>query len=299
MTDGSQAVTDSYLYQAFGPIKASSGTTTNPFRFVGRLGCYDDGMGLLYVRARHYMPATGRFASRDPLAAVLYAYAGNSPTANVDPSGLLSSPERCKALKRACKSAALQVHCRVVPAWDEACQRLNDLIYKYLHECFGITYGPVPPHAGPSPEPILPPWQGWLLDWVFDRWLRCCHGAGWPPGPPGPGVHGGPQGPVPCGPACTLESAVDLAGPEKGVPSFPGWVSILCKWNCWEYGLYCDKSIQVGAFGGEAVNQEGACEGRPITGYEFYRATGIRAPGWDKPGPARPVTCHPPKPMKP
>lgn len=43
--------TDSYRYYAFGEIKAHTGTTTNPFGFVGRLGYYDEpGLALQYLR---------------------------------------------------------------------------------------------------------------------------------------------------------------------------------------------------------------------------------------------------------
>jgi len=47
--------------------------------------------GLVYMGARHYDPATGRFLQADPLgieASELYAYAGNNPYAYWDPTGL-------------------------------------------------------------------------------------------------------------------------------------------------------------------------------------------------------------------
>ncbi len=97
LTDASQTVTDTYHYYAFGEIRSSSGSTTNPFKFVGRLGYYDDpSTDFQYLRARYYAPAHGRFTAPDtvggllgvtPLAAPYYAYGDNSPLLWVDPSG--------------------------------------------------------------------------------------------------------------------------------------------------------------------------------------------------------------------
>jgi RHS repeat-associated protein len=47
--------------------------------------------GLQYLRARYFDPATGQFASRDPMAAATaqpYAYANGNPLNGNDPSGL-------------------------------------------------------------------------------------------------------------------------------------------------------------------------------------------------------------------
>jgi RHS repeat-associated protein len=98
LTDGNANVTDSYTYQAFGAIKASAGSTVNPFRYVGRQGYYYDAdPAEYYLRARQYEPATGRFLSRDVLGygatnANLYRYAHGSPVNLTDPGGLQPSP---------------------------------------------------------------------------------------------------------------------------------------------------------------------------------------------------------------
>ncbi len=94
-------VTDAYAYSSFGTLLLVNGTTTNPFRFVGRTGYYYDvDTTALYLRARLYAPSVGRFISRDPLAVEapsastcvacgdLYIYVGNNPVNGVDPSGL-------------------------------------------------------------------------------------------------------------------------------------------------------------------------------------------------------------------
>jgi RHS repeat-associated protein len=100
-------VTDGYIYDSFGNILAINGSTTNWFRYVGRLGYYHDvDLSQLYVRARMYVPAKGVFLSRDPLADLfdgyapnlyaqpsitsLYVYSLNNPALLMDPSGLFS-----------------------------------------------------------------------------------------------------------------------------------------------------------------------------------------------------------------
>ena len=53
---------------------------------------YDQQTGLYYMRARYYDPALGRFLSEDPIGIAgglnLYAYAGNDPVNQWDPTGL-------------------------------------------------------------------------------------------------------------------------------------------------------------------------------------------------------------------
>ena len=68
LTDASQAVTDNYIYQAYGVVAASTGETVNPFRWVGLLGYfYDPDRLAYYIRARHYAPVLARWLSQDPL----------------------------------------------------------------------------------------------------------------------------------------------------------------------------------------------------------------------------------------
>ena len=53
LVDASQLSTDSYIYQGLGELFSSSGTTSNPFHYVGRLGYYTNpDLAALYVRAR-------------------------------------------------------------------------------------------------------------------------------------------------------------------------------------------------------------------------------------------------------
>ncbi|MEW5883195.1 MAG: RHS repeat-associated core domain-containing protein [Armatimonadota bacterium] len=93
LTDSSETVTDTYEYNAFGVVESSSGTSVNPYRYVGQYGYYDDGAmgsssGLLLLGVRYYSPAHGRFWSWDPVPNLnLYGYVGNSATMAIDPRG--------------------------------------------------------------------------------------------------------------------------------------------------------------------------------------------------------------------
>jgi RHS repeat-associated protein len=82
-------VTDSYTYEAFGNLMASTGTTPNPYRYVGSLGYYQTGNDLVHLGARYYMPEVGRFLQRDLLpVAPPYSYGYDNPLGWVDPQGL-------------------------------------------------------------------------------------------------------------------------------------------------------------------------------------------------------------------
>jgi RHS repeat-associated protein len=87
LTDDSGVVTDSYVYDVFGAVTSSTGSTANDWLFTGE---QEDGeTGLYFLRARYYDPETGRFLARDPLEFnQRYAYAGNNPVAYTDPAGL-------------------------------------------------------------------------------------------------------------------------------------------------------------------------------------------------------------------
>ena len=94
MTNLAGAVTDSYNYDAFGNLLNPAGATTpNNYRYRGEQ--YDTDLGLYYLRARYYNPATGRFLSRDPevgrsigsSSLHKYLYAGSDPVDELDPTG--------------------------------------------------------------------------------------------------------------------------------------------------------------------------------------------------------------------
>src|SRR5438105_3880498 len=95
LTNAAGSVTDAMIYDAWGDVINRSGTTTFALLWIGQLGYYfDSETGSFWVRARPYGPAVGRWHSVDALFIALgelpYAYAANSPTSRIDPSGALS-----------------------------------------------------------------------------------------------------------------------------------------------------------------------------------------------------------------
>ena len=93
LTDSTGAVTDTYTYDAWGNLIASSGTTENSYLYCGEQ--LDSVTGLYYLRARYMDPSTGTFTSMDtyqgslfdPVSLHKYLYANANPVMNVDPSG--------------------------------------------------------------------------------------------------------------------------------------------------------------------------------------------------------------------
>tara|TARA_R110002095_G_scaffold97122_2_gene85028 strand:+ start:11493 stop:14312 length:2820 start_codon:yes stop_codon:yes gene_type:complete len=94
LTDASETITDSYLYSVFGKVKSSTGTTVNPYQWVGKEGYYHDPeSGLYSLRNRFYSANEGRFKSEDPIGfdagdVNLYRYVGNNAATVTDLSGL-------------------------------------------------------------------------------------------------------------------------------------------------------------------------------------------------------------------
>jgi len=90
MVDTSGTVQKSYTYDVYGKPTAT-GSLGNEYDFAGQ---ETDGTGLQYLRARYMDPETGRFMSRDPMAAAPawgdhpFGYAGGSPASSADPTGL-------------------------------------------------------------------------------------------------------------------------------------------------------------------------------------------------------------------
>ncbi|MBD5088838.1 MAG: RHS repeat-associated core domain-containing protein [Clostridiales bacterium] len=93
MLDKNGNITKTYNYDAFGNEVNPDKKDDNPFRYCGEY--YDKETESVYLRARYYRPALGRFTTRDtytgeenePMSLHLYTYCGNDSVSNIDPSG--------------------------------------------------------------------------------------------------------------------------------------------------------------------------------------------------------------------
>ena len=115
LTDGGGAVTDSYLYDAYGVGLARTGSTANSFLFQGQQ--YDPATGTYYLRARYYDQNSGRFLSQDPfggsdedpISLHRYLYASCNPVNDSDPSGMADIGELSISITSSLYLAATRV----------------------------------------------------------------------------------------------------------------------------------------------------------------------------------------------
>ncbi len=99
LINASGVVTDAYTYDAFGNLIASTGDTTNNYRFAGEQ--FDPNLGDYYLRQRYYDTDTGRFTRRDiyegdiynPVSLHKYLYANANPVNLTDPTGLIAGSQ--------------------------------------------------------------------------------------------------------------------------------------------------------------------------------------------------------------
>ena len=107
LADGSEAVTDTYVYEAFGELLASTGSSDNAYRYTGEQ--YDSGLNQYYLRARYYDQGVGRFSqmdtwmgrSQDPVTLHKYLYANADTVNGIDPSGRATLMELLKTTSAA------------------------------------------------------------------------------------------------------------------------------------------------------------------------------------------------------
>ncbi|MCR5529477.1 MAG: hypothetical protein K6F49_09695, partial [Saccharofermentans sp.] len=92
LSDETGAITDTYVFDAFGNETGRTGDSENNYGFQGE---QKDETGLYYLRARYMDPSTGSFTSMDtyqgtlddPMSLHKYMFANSNPVKYCDPSG--------------------------------------------------------------------------------------------------------------------------------------------------------------------------------------------------------------------
>jgi RHS repeat-associated protein len=106
LSSAAGSIANTYTYDSYGKLTASTGSLVNPFRYTARES--DTETGLYYYRARYYDPNPGRLLSEDPIDFAgginFYAYVQNDPLNLFDPLGLRAT----KAATADCIAQGLQ-----------------------------------------------------------------------------------------------------------------------------------------------------------------------------------------------
>ena len=93
LSNAAGSIAQTYTFDSFGKLTASTGSLVNPFQYTARES--DTETGLYYYRARYYDPSVGRFLTEDPIRFTgsfdFYSYVGNSPIDLADPLGLFGT----------------------------------------------------------------------------------------------------------------------------------------------------------------------------------------------------------------
>jgi RHS repeat-associated protein len=109
LSNGAGALANTYTYNSFGNLSASTGTVSNPFRYTERE--FDSETGIYEYRSRYYDSVAGRFISEDPISFGggnnFYRYVGNNATNLIDRFGLSA------------KTACVNTHELAKCIWDQ------------------------------------------------------------------------------------------------------------------------------------------------------------------------------------
>jgi len=160
LTDTSETVIASYTYDGYGNLIASTGSSNNAYGFTGEQQ-FGEADGLVFLRARYYIPRIGRFMSRDPLGYEsglnLYSYCNNNPINISDPMWEHPANRWCHYGCAAASSIAA-VACSLIPTPCAKAACLSAVAIGYVECNWRCDSGrpffpPVPPGFG---EPTFP-----------------------------------------------------------------------------------------------------------------------------------------------
>lgn len=99
LTNEAGLLTDKYAYDLFGDHAKHTGTSSQPFTYLGKYGVVQESKGFYHIRARFYDASIGAFISKDAYPASAtntqslnrYHYGFNDPLTFVDVDGLQAS----------------------------------------------------------------------------------------------------------------------------------------------------------------------------------------------------------------
>jgi RHS repeat-associated protein len=126
LSNAGGTLANTYTYDSFGNLVASSGTLINPFRYTARE--FDPETGIYEYRARYFDMSVGRFISEDPVrfraGISFYKYVKNNPVLRTDPLGLQDDCETRQECANRCLLtgiAGAAICTAVPPPWDLWC----------------------------------------------------------------------------------------------------------------------------------------------------------------------------------
>jgi RHS repeat-associated protein len=97
LSNAAGSIANTYAYDSFGKLTASTGSLVNPFQYTARE--FDTETSLYYYRSRYMDASTGRFLSEDPIAFLagtnFYTYVENDPVGWADPTGQQKCKKAC------------------------------------------------------------------------------------------------------------------------------------------------------------------------------------------------------------
>ena len=165
LANASASVTLAKSYEPYGNALSSAGSGSSVFAFTGEQ--YDTSTNLLYLRARYYSGAQGRFLTADtwpgdhlrPASLNGWSYAEANPVNLTDPSG------HCVFVGPACvifvAGVAIVVYVAAIPAGQYLVEHSNEIaeeVEDIIGECERIVEDAFRrPFVGPIGDPFLPP----------------------------------------------------------------------------------------------------------------------------------------------
>jgi RHS repeat-associated protein len=153
--DAQGNITATFDYTPYGTI--ALGQSPNGTGYTGHVN--DPETNLVYMQARYYDPATGRFISTDPLQPTSgnafdfnrYAYVNNNPVNHLDPNG--------KCLEDACVGEAIAA-CAATPCGTAVMAAGASLIAIFTVRAVENTPGSTTQDSRSAPPPPLPEADG-------------------------------------------------------------------------------------------------------------------------------------------